>query len=174
MADNKHRGLVQIYTGDGKGKTTASLGLALRAAGQGMKVIMIQFLKGDPGGEHYFNEKYGAFEIRQFSKGNIFAKKDEQLKEEALQAFRFAEETIKNGQYDIVILDEIFIAHWRNFISLEQILSLMDERPPHMELVMSGRKAPQEIIKKADLVSEILMIKHPFNDGVKQRRGIEY
>jgi cob(I)alamin adenosyltransferase len=174
MADNKLKGLVQIYTGDGKGKTTASLGLALRAAGQGLKVIMVQFLKGDPGGEHYFADKYKAFEIKQFSKGNIFAKKDEQLMEEAREAFKFAEDTVKGGNYDMVILDELFIAHWRGFISLQQILDLIRDKPAHVELVMTGRKAPQEIVKQADLVSEILMIKHPFNEGIKQRKGIEY
>jgi len=174
MAENKFRGLVQIYTGDGKGKTSASLGLALRAAGQGLKVIVIQFLKGDPGGEHFFAEKYKAFEIRQFSRGNIFAKKDEQLMEEAKEAFKFAEETVKGGHYDMVILDELFIAHWRGFIGLQQILDLVQAKPEHVELVMTGRKAPQEVVKAADLVSEVLMIKHPFNEGVKQRKGIEY
>lgn len=174
MTEKQFKGLVQIYTGDGKGKTTASLGLALRAAGQGLKVIVIQFLKGEEGGEHLFAAKTGAFEIKQFSRGNIFAKKDEELREEALAAFKFAVETVKGGKYDMVILDEIFIAHWRGFISLQQILDLIGERPAHVELVLTGRKAPQEVIKAANLVSEILMIKHPFNEGIKQRKGIEY
>lgn len=174
MKESRFKCLVQVYTGDGKGKTTAALGQALRAAGQGMKVIVIQFLKGERGGEHIFAEKYGAFEIKQFSEGNIFTKSDEQLREEALAAFKFAGETVKGGQYDMVVLDEVFIAHWRGFISLQQILELIKEKPSQVELVLTGRKAPPEVIKAADLVSEVLMIKHPFNEGVKQRRGIEY
>ena len=174
MAEKQFKGLVQIYTGDGKGKTTASLGQALRAAGQGLRVIVIQFLKGEEGGEHFFAAKTGAFEIKQFSRGNIFARKDEELREEALAAFKFAEETVKGGKYDMVVLDEIFIAHWRGFISLRQILDLIRDKPARVELVLTGRKAPQEAVKAADLVSEVLMIKHPFNTGIKQRKGIEY
>ena len=174
MKESRFKGLIQVYTGDGKGKTTAALGQALRAAGQGMKVIVIQFLKGERGGEHIFAEKCGAFEIKQFSAGNIFTKSDEQLREEALAALRFAGETVKGGKYDMVVLDEIFIAHWRGLISLQHILDLIKEKPPQVELVLTGRKAPPEVIKEADLVSEVLMIKHPFNEGVKQRRGIEY
>jgi cob(I)alamin adenosyltransferase len=174
MSDKNLKGLVQVYTGDGKGKTTAALGMALRAAGQGLKVIFIQFLKGEPGGEHFIMEKCPAFEIRQFGKGDIFAKSDEELLDETNRALVFAKETIARGNYDVVILDEIFIAHWRGFISLQQILDLIRSKPEHVELVMTGRKAPYEVVKEADLVSEILMIKHPFNEGVRQRKGIEY
>ena len=85
-----------------------------------------------------------------------------------------ARKAILSGDYNMVILDEIFIAHWRGFISLEQLLELIKTKPAHVELVMTGRKAPAEVIKQADLVTEMLMIKHPFTEGIQQRKGIEY
>jgi cob(I)alamin adenosyltransferase len=174
MADTSTTGLIQVYTGDGKGKTTAALGLALRASGQGMKVIFIQFLKGQACGEHYFIEKYKPFEIIQFSQGDIFQKSDNELLSEVTQTLEFARKSLSGGKYDMVILDEIFITHWRGLISLEQLLKLIEEKPAHVELILTGRKAPAEIIKRADLVTEMLMLKHPFTDGIQQRKGIEY
>ena len=91
-----------------------------------------------------------------------------------MQAYQFAEKALVSGEYDMVILDEIFIAHWRGLLSLQQILDLIQKKPAGVELVMTGRKAPPEIIKLADLVTEMLMIKHPFTEGVDQRKGIEY
>ncbi len=174
MADKDFQGLIQIYTGDGKGKTTAALGLATRAAGHGMKVIFIQFMKGEEGGEHFFSRDFKPFEIVQFGKGDLFRKSDAELAAESLQAYQFAEKALTGGDYDMVILDEIFIAHWRGLLSLQQILDLVKKKPANVELVMTGRKAPQEIVKLADLVTEMLMIKHPFTEGVDQRKGIEY
>jgi cob(I)alamin adenosyltransferase len=174
MADKDFTGLVQIYTGDGKGKTTAALGLALRATGQGLKVIFIQFLKSQICGEHLFARQTGAFEIIQFGEGDLFKKADDVLARESDQAYRFAEKSITGGQFDMVILDEIFVAHWRGFISLQQIVSLIEKKPANVELVLTGRKAPQDIVKRADLVTEMLMIKHPFAEGIGQRKGIEY
>ena len=174
MADKEFKGLVQVYTGDGKGKTTAALGQALRAAGQGMKVIFIQFLKGEEGGEHFLAKKFRPFEIVQIGTGNIFKKSDDELMAEARQAFELAEKALISGDYDMVVLDEIFIAHWRGFISRNDILDLIEKKPRHVELIMTGRKAPAEVIKRADLVTEMLMIKHPFSSGIHQRKGIEY
>ena len=174
MAEKVFKGLVEVYTGDGKGKTSAALGLALRATGQGMKVILIQFLKGEPGGEHFFAGKFKPFEIVQVSKGDLFKKSDDQLMAEARQTLEYAERALVSGDYDVVILDEIFITHWRGFISLQQILDLMQKRPDNVELVMTGRRAPPEVIKRADLVTEMIMIKHPFSEGIKQRKGIDY
>ena len=171
MAEREFKGLVQVYTGDGKGKTTAALGQALRAAGKGMKVIFIQFLKGEEGGEHYQVVKNDAFEIVQVGKGNIFQKSDEQLLSESRQAFELAEKALMGGNYDMVVLDEIFIAHWRGFISLNDILSLIESKPGHVELILTGRKAPAEVIRQADLVTEMLMIKHPFTSGVQIGRA---
>jgi cob(I)alamin adenosyltransferase len=174
MAEKDFKGLVQVYTGDGKGKTTAALGLALRASGQDMRVIFIQFLKGQGGGEHLFAQKFKAFEIRQFGEGDLFKKSDAELLEETNLAYQFAEEAVTGGKYDMVILDEIFIAHWRGLLGVQQIMSLLDKKPGNVELILTGRKAPQEIVKRADLVTEMLMIKHPFAVGVPQRKGIEY
>ena len=174
MADKDFKGLIQIYTGDGKGKTTAALGLATRAAGHGMKVIFIQFMKGEEGGEHFFSRDFKPFQIMQFGKGDLFRKTDAELAAECMQAYQFAEKALTGGNYDMVILDEIFIAHWRGLVSLQQILDLIQKKPAGVELVMTGRKAPPEIIKRADLVTEMLMIKHPFMEGIDQRKGIEY
>jgi cob(I)alamin adenosyltransferase len=174
MAEQDFKGLVQVYTGDGKGKTTAALGLALRASGQGMKVIFIQFLKGQTCGEHLFAQKFKAFEIKQFGEGDLFKKSDSELLEETNRAYRFAEDAIAGGKYDMVILDEIFIGHWRGLLSLPQIMSLIDKKPANVELVLTGRKAPPDVVKRADLVTEVLMIKHPYMEGVPQRRGIEF
>jgi cob(I)alamin adenosyltransferase len=174
MPESEFKGLVQVYTGDGKGKTTAALGQALRAAGHGMKVIFFQFLKGEQGGEHFLAGKCKPFEIVQVGQGDIFKKSDDQLMDEARQTLELAEKALTGGSYDMVILDEIFIAHWRGLISLQDIFNLMDKRPPHVELIMTGRKAPADVVKRADLVTEMLMIKHPYSAGLDQRKGIEY
>ncbi len=169
------RGLIQVYTGNGKGKTTAVLGLAVRAVGQGMKVIIIQFIKGDRTcGEHLFAARYRPFEIVQLNPGNSFVQTLEELRSTTEQSLAFAEKTIASGGYDVVILDEILVAVNRGLITIEQVLDLMGRKPEKMELILTGRGAPREIIEKADLVTEMVAIKHPFDEGVKGRRGIEY
>jgi len=170
------RGLIQIYTGDGKGKTTAALGLALRAGGQGMKVIIIQFIKGDrTGGEHLFAAQYHPFEIVQLNTGDSFTQSLEELRSTTEQTLAFAEKTILGGGYDdVVILDEIFVAVNKGLVSTEQVLSLMSKKPESMELILTGRGAPKEIIEQADLVTEMVAVKHPLIKGIKARRGIEY
>jgi cob(I)alamin adenosyltransferase len=174
MAQNEFRGITQIYTGNGKGKTTAALGLALRASSQGLRVIFIQFLKGQLGGEHSFAQKYNLFEIIQFGEGNLFKKPDHELSLESLKSYQFAESILSSGKYDMVILDEIFVACSRGFITRKQILELIKNKPDNVELVLTGRDAPSEIVQYADLVTEMLMIKHPFTNGITQRKGIEY
>ena len=174
MAEEQFKGLTQVYTGDGKGKTTAALGQAVRACGQGLKVIVIQFLKGQEGGEHLFADKFKPLEIIQFGKGDLFKKPEHELLQETTEAYEFAKKALSGGKYDLVILDEIFIAHWRGLLSLQQVLDLMQIKPDNVELIMTGRKAPQEVVKRADLVTEMLLIKHPLAEGVQQRRGIEY
>jgi cob(I)alamin adenosyltransferase len=174
MVEKNGKGLVHVYTGDGKGKTTAALGLAMRAAGQGMKVAFIQFIKGQPCGEHLFVKQYHPFEITQISVGDSFKKPKKQLSHEAQQTLTFAEEEIHSSKFDLVVLDEIFVAINQGFITIKQVLDLLDSKPASVELVLTGRNAAPEIMQRADLVTEMLMIKHPFTNGTLARRGIEY
>jgi len=174
MSERTDKGLIQVYTGDGKGKTTAALGLAMRAAGQGMRVGFIQFLKGETSGEHLFLSRYHAFDIIQIGTGSGFTKSWEQLSGEAQRTLDYVEDQIMNGGYDMVIMDEIFVAIQKGLITTKQVLELLDKRPSSVELVLTGRYAPPEVVERADLVTEMHMIKHPFNQGVAARRGIEY
>ena len=179
MADKQSRdrvrGLVQVYTGVGKGKTTAALGLALRMAGHGGKVIMIQFIKGDSlGGEHRFAAEYHAFEIHQPNKANSFAQSPEELRPVTDQTLSLALETVSHGDYDLVILDEILVAVSQGLLTTAQVLDLIDHKQERVELVLTGRGATPEIIARADLVTEMTMLKHPMNRGISARPGIEY
>jgi len=168
-------GLTQVYTGDGKGKTTAALGLALRAAGQGMKVIVIQFVKGNClCGEHIFTSKHRCFKIVQLNTKNSFTQSEEELHLAIRQTLAFARKTILSAIYDMVILDEILIAQNKGLISSEQILDLIGKKPENMELILTGRGGSEEIIEKVDLVTKMTEVKHPFKKGIQARRGIEY
>jgi cob(I)alamin adenosyltransferase len=170
-------GLVQVYTGNGKGKTSAAFGLALRALGRGLKVYVIQFIKGGfDYGELYMVEKLPNIKLKAFGRGRFITekppeKKDVKLAEEALT---LAEEIVKNDEYDIVILDEINVALNLSLVTLERVLKLIKNKPKHVELVLTGRYAPPEIIEIANLVTEMREIKHPFNKGYQARKGIEY
>jgi cob(I)alamin adenosyltransferase len=167
-------GLILVYTGDGKGKTTAALGMAMRASGHGRKVVFIQFLKGESYGEHLFISQHHAFDIMQISTGSSFNKPKEQLKQEAQQTLAFAEEQMLSGKYDLIILDEVFVAVFQSLITTAQVMEFLDKKPKTIDLLLTGRKAPVEIIQRANLVTEMLMIKHPYNEGIGARRGIEY
>ncbi len=171
----EERGLTQVYTGDGKGKTTAALGLALRAVGQGMKVIFIQFIKGDRRcGEHYFTLRHRYFKIIQLNTESSFNQSEEELRHTTRQTLAFAKKTITSASYDMVILDEILVAINKGLISIDQMLELINKKPEKMELILTGRGAPEEIIEKADLVTKMIEVKHPFTNGISARRGIEY
>ena len=174
MVKKTRQGLIQIYTGDGKGKTTAALGLALRAAGRGLRVCFIQFCKGETSGEHLFIDKYPAFELLHPGAGNIFTSPEPQLKREAQETLILAENKIVGGQYDLVVMDEVNIAVYRGFLTIEQVLTVLDKKPATLELVLTGRYAPVDLVKRADLVTEMLAIKHPFDQGLPARSGIEY
>src|SRR4030065_66149 len=152
MVEKNSKGLVHVYTGDGKGKTTAALGLAMRAVGQGMKVALIQFLKGIPCGEHFFVKQYNPFELVQISVGDSFKKSKEQSSQETQQTLACAEQEILSRKYDLVRLDEIFIAISQGLITIKQVLDLLDSKPASVELVLTGRKAPAGVFEGAMLV----------------------
>lgn len=173
MPEKEKRGLIQIYTGEGKGKTTAALGLSLRAVGRGFKVCFIQFCKGQTSGEHLFIQKYPVFEIIILGRSNTFTASDAVLKAEAQETFKVAQKKM-SGDYDLIVLDELNIAIYRGFITVEEALALLDKKPARTEVVLTGRYAHEELIKRADLVTEMKPIKHPYLQNVKARIGIEY
>jgi len=171
------KGLIQVYTGPGKGKTTAALGLALRAAGHGLRVHIVQFLKGWPHyGELVSIQKLPNVTIRQFGRPEFVDRKNPEPEDirQAQEALEHARQAMLSGDYDIIILDEINVALDFGLIALSDALSLLKEKPERVELVLTGRNAPLEIVRRADLVTEMLDIKHPYYEGIKGRQGIEF
>lgn len=175
-----NRGLIIVYTGSGKGKTTASLGLALRAAGHNLKVLIIQFLKGSwPSGEvRSLKKLFPQIEIKPAGKGFVKILNDKKPFQQHVQAaqaaFALAKESLKSKKYQVIILDEINYALKGNLIQEKDVLNLIREKPPLVHLVLTGNFASKKIIKKADLVTEMKEIKHPFLKGVKAKIGIDY
>jgi cob(I)alamin adenosyltransferase len=170
-------GTVQVYTGDGKGKTTAALGQALRAVGHGFKVIVIQFMKGKINyGELSATTYLPGFVIEQWGgphfveKGNL---KEEDIKL-ARQGLARAKEVIMSKEYDMVILDEINVAIDYGLIPLKEVVELIKNKPKQVELILTGRYAKKEIMGVADLVTEMEEIKHHYKKGIKARKGIEF
>jgi cob(I)alamin adenosyltransferase len=178
MAEPKlEKGLVQVYTGDGKGKTSAAFGAALRAIGRGLKVYIIQFIKGGfDYGELYVVNKLPNLKLAAFGRGRFVT--DVSLQEEdvrlAKEAFELARKVVRSGEYDVVVLDEINVALNLKLVGIEETLRLIRNKPKHVELILTGRYAPRQIIEAADLVTEMKEIKHPFRRGLKPRKGIEY
>lgn len=170
------KGYIHVYTGPGKGKTTAALGLGIRAAGAGYKVHMIQFMKGRRYSELDGLEKVDNFTVSQHGRDEFVSKENpEQIDIElAKEGFSKAKELIKSNKYDLIILDEINVAVDFNLIALEDVLKLIDEKPEGLELVLTGRYANPEFIKIADYASEILEIKHPYQNGVQARKGFDF
>ena len=175
MEKKSNFGLVQIYTGKGKGKTTAALGLAMRAAGHGFKVAVIHFMKIWNYGEVKSLEKLGIDLFRYGTTELIDPKKPSPIDfEQAKEAIEKAEELVETGNYDILILDEISVAIDFNLIPLMRVVDLLEKKPGNLELVITGRNCPKELIERADLVSVIDKVKHPYSKGLKPRKGIEF
>jgi len=174
------RGLVIVYTGNGKGKTTAALGMAFRAYGYGFKSLMIQFVKGSwKSGEHTAMERLmPEFEIRAAGKGFVGIGDDtlpfEEHQRAAAEALEEVRQIIQKGAYDIILLDEIFVALTTGLITEEQVLALIDTRPGPLHLVMTGRGCPQSAIDRADIVTEMNEIKHVFQTGQPAEIGVDF
>jgi cob(I)alamin adenosyltransferase len=169
------KGYVHIYTGDGKGKTTAAIGLALRAIGAGMKVFIVQFLKGKASSEFIPLAKLSdSIVFVHYGRGCLIKDKPtEEDKDLALRGIKEAHEAIVSGKYDLVILDEAIVAVLFALLSLDDLLDLIKKKPDHVELVFTGRKADPKLIEAADLVTEMKEIKHYYSQGVLARAGIE-
>jgi cob(I)alamin adenosyltransferase len=170
------KGLIHVYTGNGKGKTTAAIGLGVRAVGDGLKVLMIQFMKGRRYSELDALQQIKNFTVAQFGRDEFVSKeKPEKIDRDlARKGLTYAKDIIEKGGYDLVILDEITVAVDFQLIPLKDVLDLLKNKPETLELVLTGRYASPEIIKHADLVSEILEIKHPYQKGVTSRKGIDW
>ena len=171
------RGLVQVYTGDGKGKTTCALGLALRAVGQGLKVYVVQFLKGRDTGEARAAARLAPdLTLRSFGRPVLINFKSPAPEDLALarEALDLAKDLLAAGDHDLVILDEINLALTYRLLPLPEVLEMLEKRLPWVEVVLTGRQAPAEVVALADLVTEMRPVKHYYEAGVAARRGIEW
>lgn len=171
------KGLIIVNTGEGKGKSTAAMGTALRACGWGMKVCMVQFIKGKwKPGEYKAAEKLGTFEILPMGEGFTWETKNRQRDTEvAMKAWEMCKEKALSGKYGLVIWDEINNVIDYGYVPLSEVVDfLKTKKPPLLHLILTGRGAKPEIIEIADLVTEMKMIKHPFDKGIIAQEGIEY
>jgi cob(I)alamin adenosyltransferase len=174
------KGLIQVYTGDGKGKTTAAIGQGIRACGRGNRVYMVQFLKS-----HYTGElasikrlepdfKVFRFERERDFIWNLNAEQMLELKEDIKKAFEFVQSVMKTQECDLIILDEIMAVMRNGLLKVKDVVELLKSKPPAMEVILTGRNVPEEIQELADYISEIVSRKHPFEKGIAAREGIEY
>ncbi len=183
MPDKSKLGMIQIFYGNGKGKTTSALGTALRAAGNGFSIHLVQFMKNGTGdheidypGELKALEKFENFSFKRFGTGSwIIGKPKEHHIKAVEEAFNYLKESINNESYDIIIADELLYAVQLGLIGENKVIELMQNKPKNKELIITGAHIPfPNIFEKADLVTEIKKIKHPYDSGVLARKGIEY
>lgn len=176
-SDERKIGLVMVNTGPGKGKTTAALGVALRAIGHHHTVKMIQFMKGDPFyGEILIRERLPELEIEQYGLDRFVDPKNpepEQV-ERAHEGFRVASEAIMSGEYHVVILDEVNVAMSFGLVDTSAVVDLLRKKPAHVEVILTGRDAPQAIVDAADYVNVVTDVKHPYQKNIPARVGIEF
>ena len=171
------KGLVQVFTGDGKGKTSAAMGAVIRALGHGLKVYIAYFMKGD----YLYGERNILAQLPNVTQENFGAEKfidpqniKPEEKEQAQKALAAAGKAMLSGNYDLVVLDEVNLAVSFGLLELDEVLKLLKDRPEGVELILTGRRADSKLVQSADLVTEMLKIKHPYDEGVAAREGIEY
>jgi cob(I)alamin adenosyltransferase len=177
MADQKRVGLIIVNTGNGKGKTTAALGTALRAVGCEFKVFMVQFIKGswDYGELHVAERLAPYFEIKPMGEGFTWETKDKERDTEvANKAWGFCKELIQRNEHDLLIFDEINNAIDYGYVDVNDVIETLKNKPQKMHIILTGRNAPQELINVANLVTEMKEIKHPFQQGIYAQKGIEF
>lgn len=169
------KGYIQLYTGDGKGKTTAALGLALRASGHGLHTYIGQFMKGQRYGEIEALHDHPFITLEQYGNPRCIRREEVTVQHvnEAERGLQRAQDAMLSGDYDLVVLDEVNVSIWFGLLTVESVLAFLDQKPAQVEIVLTGRRAPQALIERADLVTEMREIKHYYRAGVTARVGIE-
>ncbi|MFA5275633.1 MAG: cob(I)yrinic acid a,c-diamide adenosyltransferase [Candidatus Omnitrophota bacterium] len=166
--------MIHVYTGNGKGKTTAALGLAVRASGAGLQVYFAQFIKGKCYSELVALRKFKNIKVEQFGGGRFIKRKPSAMEIElANKGINKIKKAVMGNEFDLIILDEVNVAMKLGLLNINEVSALIKSAPKNMEIVLTGRNAPERIIKEADLVSEIREVKHYYNSGLKARIGIE-
>lgn len=176
-SEASNRGLVVVFTGSGKGKTSAAMGVILRSLGHERKVYLAYFMKGKhPYGEQKILAQFPSVKIAAFGQSGFVDPRNvtEEEKNEAERAFQAARQATLSGDYDLVVLDEINVATSWNLLSIEKVLTLIREKPARVDLVLTGRGAEHRLVEAADMVTDMVEIKHPYSKGVLARRGIDY
>ncbi len=177
QASPGRKGLVEVFTGNGKGKTSAALGTVLRALGHDFRVFIVHFMKGNyPYGEQKTLASLPNVTVAVYGRLSFVDPDnvEEVDREEARKALRAAREAMLSGKYDLVVMDEVNVASAWGLIGVDEVVKLIEEKPDNVELILTGRYADKELVRLADLVTEMLDIKHPFDSGIEARPGIEY
>ena len=175
----ERKGLTIVYTGNGKGKTTAALGMVVRAIGYDWQVLMVQFIKGDwmYGELEGYKKLAPNFELKRMGKGFVRIMGDKKPIEDHIEAAKTALKFVKENMsqdYDIVILDEVNVAIKEELLTVEEVVDVIQSRPSYLNIILTGRNAPQKIIEMADLVTEMTEVKHPFKQGILAQPGVDY
>ncbi|MCX7842483.1 MAG: cob(I)yrinic acid a,c-diamide adenosyltransferase [Clostridia bacterium] len=174
------KGLIQVYTGEGKGKTTAAVGQGIRALGRGNRVYMVQFLKSGPSGELEIIKRLEPdFKLFRFEKQRGFVwtlneEQREELKGEIRKGFEFIKMVLNNKECDVLIIDEIMGVLSNKFLDVNEVVGVLKNKPESIEIIMTGRNVPEEIAEAADYISDIKCVKHPLQKGIPAREGIEF